>query len=219
MEVDVRKSPGSKVLSFKAFHEQEINFNIHLMTPENFYYLVASVTAPIAGVWALWQWTRSRLQRKAELRWRMAEAAWRLLDKVFDDPEVTLALQTLDGESDPIELSELGSTPVSLADLLRALDLDKPDSSAMARVLRRSMDAVLYGFERLDQAIQSRYILKEDILSPTRYYARLLYAQRSSIFPYASHVGYQGALCIIADFANLPGKRMGPPEVTDPDGP
>lgn len=168
------------------------------MKPEDAYYLMTTIAFPIGAVWALLQWYAAVKQRKGELRWKQAEAAWKLMDEVFEHPDTRIALDLIDGELDSIDVPGIGEVPVTRDDALKALDLDDPDHSPAARMIRNSFNAVLYAFDRLETAISSGYILEEDARSPTLYYSRLLYALWSVLEPYARAVGYDRSLSLIS---------------------
>lgn len=171
------------------------------MTSEEIYYLSASVAIPVGAAWALIQWHISTSQKKSELRWKKSEAAWGLLDKIFEASDVRIALQTLDNEIDAIELQDGSTITVTIDDVVQALNFTSPTSSPKFRIIRNSVDSVLYALERLEQAIESKYILEKDILSPTKYYACLIYKHSEVFFHYADNIGYQKAIKLIERFA------------------
>jgi len=166
------------------------------MSPESIYYLVAAVALPVAASSALFQWRASVGQRKREFRWQQSEAAWKLLDKVFEDEASLIAQELIDGERHTVEVAGQGTVYVSREDMLKALDTDD-DSTGAASVVRYAFNSFLYGLERLESAVISGYVLEEDVASPTAYYARLLYEIDETLRPYAESAGYHRALNLI----------------------
>jgi hypothetical protein len=69
-----------------------------------------------------------------------------------------------------------------------------------------SFDSLLYALQRLESAVQTRYILEEDISSSTIYYARLLHSD--ALWPllekYAGSIGFHGATNLISRLARRP---------------
>ncbi len=174
------------------------------MTTEEIYYIIASAALPIAAGWALVQWMASLRLRRRELRWRQAEAAWQLLDKIFEDPAAVLAFELIDDERDTVDVPGRGSVYVSREDMLSAFDVDAPLQSAATPQIRYSFNSILYAFDRLETAIASKYVLEEDVVSPTAYYAELFYKIWPQITPYAENAGYYRALTLIHRLRNGP---------------
>ena len=175
------------------------------MTPQDTYHLMATIAFPAAALWALVQWYQSIRQRREELRWKRAEAAWRLMDEVFNDPQVAIAFDLVDGETSSIEVPGGGVEPVSAADIATALDPGNVDGTPRARAIRDAFNCVLYSLDRLEGAIQSGYVLEEDVDAPTRYYARLLRGIGPGMRRYATEVGYDRALALILRLGRQPG--------------
>jgi hypothetical protein len=170
------------------------------MTAETTYYIMATVAFPAAAAWALLQWYGSVRQRKAELRWQQAEAAWRLMDTVFEDAQATIAFELIDGELDAIGLPGGGKAAIDPGDVPAALSIDPEDKSEKARAIRHAFDCMLYALARLEGAITSGYVRAEDVASPTAYYAGLLRRLGPPFERYARHVGYDRALALLARY-------------------
>lgn len=171
------------------------------MIAEQAYYWMATFALPVAAGWALVTWGYSIGERRQQLRWQQAEAAWKSLDKTFEDPETRIAFQVIDAELDVIEIPGEGPVEITLEEAMTALDPVNPPNTMQARLIRHSFDAVLYAMDRLAIAIESGYVLEEDVLSPTTYYARRLHELREHVYPYASSTGYERALRLIERFA------------------
>lgn len=167
---------------------------------EALYYLVATIAFPFAAGWAILQWKDAVRQRKRQLRWDQAEAAWKILDKTFEDPESRIAYELIDNERDTIDLPGPRTVKVTLESVKKALDLKLQDNSAESLVIRYAFNCVLYNFERLEAAIVSGYVLEEDVCVPTKYYSKQLKCLRRELNPYAKEVGYKGALRLIDRF-------------------
>ena len=132
------------------------------MTPQDTYHLMATIAFPAAALWALVQWYQSIRQRREELRWKRAEAAWRLMDEVFNDPQVAIAFDLVDGETSSIEVPGGGVEPVSAADIATALDPANVDGTPRARAIRDAFNCVLYSLDRLEGAIAFRRFVAPD---------------------------------------------------------
>ena len=167
------------------------------MTPQDAYHVMATIAFPAAAAWALVQWWVAVRHRKAELRWKRAEAAWKLMDDVFEDADATLAFELVDGERSTIPLPGGGEAPVAPDDIARALALGAVDDSAGARAIRYAFNCMLYALDRLEGAIASGYVVESDVDSPTRYYARILRRQGPLLERYARDVGYQRAWALV----------------------
>jgi len=170
------------------------------MTAEDFYHIVAAVAGPIGAAWALIQWYLTVEQRKTDLRWKQAEAAWKLIDSVYEDLYVTTALRIIDGEVTSLDIPDAGKCSVDIDAVDKALDLQKLDYSEECRHIRHCFDCLLYAFERIEMAIASDYVRMQDIKSPTRYYSVKLYNLWPIIEPYGKATGYIGALHLIERF-------------------
>jgi hypothetical protein len=170
------------------------------MTAESAYYIVTTVAFPVAAAWALLQWYGSVRQRKIELRWRQAEAAWRLMDVVFEDAQAKIAFELIDGELDAVDLPGGGKAAVGPGDVLAALAIEPEDASPRARAIRYAFNCMLYAMDRLEGAIESRYVLASDVASPTAYYAGVLRGLGAPFERYARHVGYDRALALLARY-------------------
>lgn len=168
------------------------------MSPESAYHVMATIAFPVAAGWALLQWYGAIHQRKEELRWKRAEAAWKLMDGVFENPHATIACELIDGERNSIDVPGGKAEPVSAEDVPRALDLADEDVSPKARAIRYAFNCLLYALDRLESAIASGYVLEGDVESPTRYYARLLRGLGPRLEQYARDVGYVRALALIS---------------------
>lgn len=157
-------------------------------------------------VLAIWQWNKAVAQRKDELRWKRAEAAWKLTDEIHEDPDCAMALQLVDGECEPLEHPDGTRDDVSLEDAMKALDLKTESTSSKSRSIRKSFDSLLYALQRMESAVKTGYILDEDISSVTVYYAGLLHAE--ALWPlletYARRIGYNDATRLIARLAGRP---------------
>lgn len=181
------------------------------MTPENIYYIAAAFALPVGAGWALLQWRAAVRQRDRELRWRQAEAAWQLLDKIFEDPIAGLAFELIDGERDEVDVPGGGTVHVSEQEMLSALDGNCQTGSAAGPTIRYAFNSVLYALDRLETAIASGYVREEDVISPTAYYTRLFYRIWPQLLPYAESAGYHRALALVFRLRNGPPPRSHAP--------
>lgn len=175
-------------------------------TAENVYYSATAVSLFFAGVWALVQWGASIRQRSRELKWRQAEAAWQLLDKVFEDQVALLAFELIDGERDTVDVPGKGPVAVSRDVMLSALRPTDETPTGAEPMIRYAFNSALYAMDRLESAIISGYVREEDIVSPTAYYARLFHGVWPELVPYAESAGYYRALALIHRLRNGPAR-------------
>lgn len=164
-------------------------------------YIVTTIGAPIAALWALLQWRETLQQRKIEFRWRQADLGRRLLDQLFDEPVAGVALELIDGELEFIETPEEGKVVVDNNSMIKALSSPK-DNTAGSRQIRRSFDALLFYLERLESMINLKLIEQDDIAMPTKYYCQKMKTYMETITSYAIETGYGNALNLIKRLQN-----------------
>ena len=186
---------------------------------------VQTVTIVVASILALRRWreavqqrreqeqarlTQSREaleQRREEQRWRRTRLVWTLTDKIHEDKNVVPILEVIDHETDHLLV---GGTvhAISNKDISDALHFiperkrpdDFPDTSAKARAIRASFDALFYALERLDHARRLGLIRLEEVFPATKYYCTII-ANQPHYLAYARRIGYEGAATLVEDLS------------------
>ena len=161
---------------------------------------ITMVAAVVGGPWALFQWRDTLAQRKREFRWKQAEAAYKLMDQVFDDEHTGDALLMIDGEKDEFEIAPGERVRVDAKAIERALGFDG-HTTAVDRFIRHRFDSLLYDLERLEHSLEVGLVELSDITTPTSYYVERLAPFRERIVPYAQKIGFNRALNLLNRFS------------------
>jgi hypothetical protein len=168
---------------------------------------VIAVLGAFAGAgWALYQWRDSLTQRRLDFRWKQAEAAHHLMDRVFEDPPTGFALEMIDGERDEFEIGPDKRIRVDTQVIRRALHING-DQDGAGRFIRHCFDSLLYNLERLEHSINVGLVEFSDVSTPTSYYVRLLGSYRQELVPYAEKIGFTRALRFLRRFTEWEGDR------------
>ena len=156
---------------------------------------LAAVGLIIGAAWALfgdWRKTRTErerdrelvgretAQRERQLRWDQAKLAKEINDEFLDDKEVRRVLGLVDTDGDTCELTDFEKTPqkytydLAKGEHLAALRIDTKVTDKKDTLLRDCFDAWFYWMSLMEQYLQNRLILPEDIAFPSDYYLHQL---------------------------------------------
>ena len=122
-------------------------------------------------------------------RWKRAEAARDMLDKVLSDPDALRALHMVDLEEG--EIFELGDESFSIsADDIRMGLSDWDRQNAKCLVIRRSFQALGFYMARLNLFLEKGYVDDDTILPFFTIHAQPLSALEPNVSEFYNRVGY-----------------------------
>ncbi len=122
-------------------------------------------------------------------RWKRAEAARDMLDKVLSDPDAVRALHMVDMEEGEIFASGEESFSVSADDIRTGLsEWDRQD--AKCRVIRRSFQALGFYMARLNLFLEKGYVDDDTILPFFTIHAQPLAELEPNVSEFYNRVGY-----------------------------
>ena len=122
-------------------------------------------------------------------RWKRAEAARDMLDKVLSDPDAVRALHMVDMEEGEIFKSGEESFSVSADDIRTGLsDWDRQNAKCL--VIRRSFQALGFYMARLNLFLEKGYVDDDTILPFFTIHAQPLAELEPNVSEFYSRVGY-----------------------------
>lgn len=136
--------------------------------------------AIVGGLVTIWktvkEWRNSIDQRRADLRWREAEMAKRLLDDLNADVLAQAAMKMLDWDGRSYTFDGKKTAPISAEKRLAAMRAQNTNfrTDEEAEFIRDSFDALLNHFERIEHFIKIGLIRFEDVRDSLSYEIRKL---------------------------------------------
>jgi len=122
-------------------------------------------------------------------RWKRAEAARDMLDKMLSDPEALRALHMVDQEEGEIFALGEESFTVSADDIRMALS-EWDQQNARCRVIRRSFQGLGFYLGRLNLFMEKGYVDEDTILPFFTIHAQPLAALEPNVSEFYNRVGY-----------------------------
>jgi hypothetical protein len=140
---------------------------------------VGAVGAASSAIWGIRKGRKelklNRIQREEELKWKRAQAAKDLNDKMLADPSALNARLMIDYQSGRDFMLPGASSPITIAtkDVVQALTQRHSPGTivpALDRFIRDAFDELLYQMGILEHYISRELIEFEDIRHPIDYY-------------------------------------------------
>ena len=117
---------------------------------------------------------RELKQSKAELRWKQAEAAKKILDEMLSSSGAKAAMQMLDWNDVEFETAPGKREMIWEKDYIKALrtkDLNFTDKEVF---IRNSFDTLFYYMAMMEHYVKSDLVLLEDVSFPLDYYLKIM---------------------------------------------
>lgn len=159
--------------------------------------MVASVGGVTAAIVGLYQMHLNWRQRKEEFRWKQAELAKEIIDKLLWDEEAFQALAMMDEELDTVEGP--GNTEFAIldGDVAQALAVDNPPEDDKSVALRTVFYTLFFYLSRLQHFIDTGL---EDVSNPMNYYSRVLAREKETLSARMCAVGHENAKRFLENF-------------------
>jgi hypothetical protein len=139
--------------------------------------LVGGLIAAFAGIYQLWQ---GNVQNGRELRWKQAELAREMVNKMLGD-EGWKAMEMMDWEDEGREYEINGQKEKINVDAVYAA-LEKNESTDKDRHIIDRLDRTFFLVSQLESAVRSDLVRIEDVKFPLSWYAAKRMCRRKQLF-------------------------------------
>jgi hypothetical protein len=139
--------------------------------------IVGGLIAAFVGIYQLWQ---SNVQNGRELRWKQAELAREMVNKMVDD-EGWKAMEMMDWEDEGREYEINGQKEKINVNAVYAA-LEKSESTDKDRHIIDRLDRTFFLVSQLESAVRSDLIKIEDVRFPLSWYAAKRMCPRKQLF-------------------------------------
>jgi hypothetical protein len=139
--------------------------------------IIGGLIAAFIGIYQLWQ---SNVQNGRELRWKQAELAREMVNKMMDD-EGWKAMEMMDWEDEGREYEINGQKEKINANAVYAA-LEKDESTDKDRHIIDRLDRTFFLVSQLESAVRSDLVRIEDVKFPLSWYAAKRMCPRKQLF-------------------------------------
>lgn len=184
-------------------------------------WVVAIVGGLIAASKAIHETRENRRQRLRELRWKKAELAREIIDKLNSNKRLRDALVMVDWSGRDFEISPGRSAEIRWEDLPGALrPWKEPISFDEKEVyIRDCFDELFDGLNLLEHYLRTDLLDFEDVEFPMAYYMGQLKERGDAVGTFMNHYGNRLAKAFIERFPDTPANRpLQPPSSAAPPG-
>ena len=185
---------------------------------------VATLVGIVGGLFALFRGVeevrQSREIRQQEFRWKQADAAKELIEKMATDKNARCAMKMLDWENRRYDDNGRLTDPISYKVLLDGLRVKNPPEITAGAPLqftpdevfvRDCFEALFDEYERFENYIRIELISFEDVQFPIGYYVKLMASNKAVFSAFLETYGYELTLSLLNRFAvwnpNAPHQR------------
>ena len=138
---------------------------------------IGALVAAFSGIYQLWQ---SNVQNGRELRWKQAELAREMVNKMMDD-EGWKAMEMMDWEDEGREYEINGHKEKINANAVYTA-LEKSESTDKDRHIIDRLDRTFFLVSQLESAVRSDLVRIEDVRFPLSWYAAKRMCPRKKLF-------------------------------------
>ncbi len=139
--------------------------------------IIGGLIAAFVGIYQLWQ---SNVQNGRELRWKQAELAREMVNKMMDD-EGWKAMEMMDWEDEGREYEINGQKEKINVNAVYAA-LEKDESTDKDRHIIDRLDRTFFLVSQLESAVRSDLVRIEDVKFPLTWYAAKRMCPRKQLF-------------------------------------
>jgi hypothetical protein len=139
--------------------------------------IIGGLIAAFIGIYQLWQ---SNLQNSRELRWKQAELAREMVNKMLDD-EGWKAMEMMDWEDEGREYEINGQKEKINANAVYTA-LENNESTDKDRHIIDRLDRTFFLVSQLESAVRSDLVRIEDVKFPLSWYAAKRMCSRKQLF-------------------------------------
>lgn len=174
--------------------------------------LIATLVGIVGGLFALFRGVdevrQSREIRQQEFRWKQADAAKELIEKMSADKNVRCAMKMLDWENRQFDDNGRQTAPITAALMLGALRVSyahvpQPDPLVFTLdevFVRDCFEALFDEYERFENYIRIQLINFSDVKFPIGYYVKLMTRNKPVFKSFLQTYGYELALGLLERF-------------------
>jgi hypothetical protein len=172
--------------------------------------LIATLVGIVGGLFALFRGVdevrQSREIRQQEFRWKQADAAKELIEKMSADKNARCAMKMLDWENRQFDDNGRQTAPISAALMmssLRVSNMPQPDPLVFTPdevFVRDCFEALFDEYERFENYVRINLINFEDVKFPIGYYVRLMAHNKRVFHAFLQTYGYELALGLLDRF-------------------
>ena len=170
---------------------------------------IAKLVAVLAGfagiIKILYEMQQGRELRARELRWKQAQAAKELNDKMLADKEVVAALLMLDWNGREFEVKPGQREAIASEDMVGALRTTRLDFTDKEAYIRDCFDMLFYYLGLFEHYIRRGLVDPLDLEHPIEYYVRILGSKRAAFEPYLAEYGFDRAKSFLERFPSWRG--------------
>lgn len=163
---------------------------------------VGILGALVAASIGIWQMVETRYQRTEELRWRQANLARELIDKMLADEQAGSALRMLDWEEQSHEYEiEVGrKEEINVNDVYSALQVNDSQKSPKDVYIRECFDQLFFHINQVERSLRIKVLQFDDVKFPLDYYSKLMLQQKMVFETYMNEYGDKEALTFFQRF-------------------